>query len=962
VTRGITRRSFIEAAGSTLVLSLGSLRWSTPARAGETASGAPVAYRSFEDLYRQRWRWDRVAKGTHYVNCWYQRACSWNVYVKDGVVWREEQAGQYPQTRPGLPDFNPRGCQKGACYSERMVDAGRLRHPLRRVGARGEGKWKRVTWERALREIADATIDVLASDGPGAVVWDQGTQHANGCAGLGVYRTSFVLDTPTLDMGGELGDHHPGAVATCGKVAFASSADDLFYSDLILIWGGNPTYTQIPNAHFINEARYNGARVVTIAPDFNASAVHADEWIPVKIASDAALGLSLAHVIVEDGLADEAFLREQTDLPLLVRRDDRRLLREADLVKGGAEDRFYVFDRKSAGVRQVSRRTLALGKLDPALTGVFSVETLKGEVTVSPVFSLLHRRLLDYSPEKTQEKTGVHANTVRRLAHAIAAARGATCITQSNFGKYYHGLEMERAQILVFALAGQMGKKGAGFMGFPHLSIDGSEGLAGASGSLPPWLSLAAMGLELAPSILKMKLEGYTQAMTIHELAHRAYVDGGSPSSQLFFHLHGGVESLYGSSKQWDPDLPRPVGDYLKEAFDESWQFAHETPPRILFESGGNLLRRIRAYDKLIDELLPRLDLLVTFDWRMSNTALYSDYVLPAAGWYEKDDINFGTPISPYAHAITRAVEPLGESKSDWEFHCLFLKTLQERAVARGLSTYTDRAGNERRLDRVYDQFTFGRRYTEANPEEFLDEILAATSNLGGVRWKELKEKGFARFTGLGSGYLNNGIAADIAPGETITANTWHTEKKQPWPTLTRRMQFYIDQDLYLELGEELPVHKDDPPIGGDYPLILTGGHTRWSIHAMWRDEKHMLQLQRGVPVAFVAAEDAAARGIADGDPVRLYNDVNSVKLQAKVSATVRPGQVIVYHGWEPYQFGEGKSHATLTPSPINPIQLAGGYFHLRPRVAVNTPGAVDRGARVELERLGQRTQIELDG
>jgi anaerobic selenocysteine-containing dehydrogenase len=262
-------------------------------------------------------------------------------------------------------------------------------------------------------------------------------------------------------------------------------------------------------------------------------------------------------------------------------------------------------------------------------------------------------------------------------------------------------------------------------------------------------------------------------------------------------------------------------------------------------------------------------------------------------------------------------VEPLGESKSDWEFHCLFLKTLQERAVARGLSTYTDRAGNERRLDRVYDQFTFGRRYTEANPEEFLDEILAATSNLGGVRWKELKERGFARFTGLGSGYLNNGIAADIAPGETITANTWHTQKKQPWPTLTRRMQFYIDQDLYLELGEELPVHKDDPPIG----------HTRWSIHAMWRDEKHMLQLQRGVPVAFVAAEDAAARGIADGDPVRLYNDVNSVKLQAKVSATVRPGQVIVYHGWEPYQFG-----------------------------------AVDRGARVELERLGQRTQIELDG
>jgi anaerobic selenocysteine-containing dehydrogenase len=361
VTRGITRRSFLQGTGGALALSLGSLRWSPPAAAAPDAQppAGKLGYRGFEDLYRQRWTWDRVAKGTHYVNCWYQRACSWNVFVKDGVVWREEQAGLYPQTRPELPDFNPRGCQKGACYSERMADAGRLRHPLRRVGRRGQGRWKRISWEKALREIADRSIDVLASDGPGAVLWDQGSQHANGCAALGMYRTSFVLDTPTLDMGGELGDHHPGAVATCGKMAFASSADDVFYSDLILIWGGNPTYTQIPNAHFINEARYNGARVVTIAPDFNASAVHADEWIPVRIASDAALGLSLAHVIVEEGLADRAFLREQTDLPLLVRTDDRRFLRERDVERGGAEDGFYVFDRRSSGIRPVSRKTLA---------------------------------------------------------------------------------------------------------------------------------------------------------------------------------------------------------------------------------------------------------------------------------------------------------------------------------------------------------------------------------------------------------------------------------------------------------------------------------------------------------------------------------------------------------------------------------------------------------------------------
>ena len=74
-------------------------------------------------------------------------------------------------------------------------------------------------------------------------------------------------------------------------------------------------------------------------------------------------------------------------------------------------------------------------------------------------------------------------------------------------------------------------------------------------------------------------------------------------------------------------------------------------------------------------------------------------------------------------------------------------------------------------------------------------------------------------------------------------ANSWHVQKKIPWPTLTRRLQFYIDHPFYQELGEVLPVHKDLPPIGGNYPLRMTSGHNRWSIHAAWRDQKALLQL-----------------------------------------------------------------------------------------------------------------------
>ena len=955
LTRGLSRREFLRGAGSTvLALSLARLvpraGAAHAAAVGATTTGTS-AYRSWQDLYRRKWTWDRIVKGTHYVNCWYQRGCNWNVYVKDGVVFREEQAALYPQTRPDVPDFNPRGCQKGACYSRRMVDASRLRHPLRRVGPRGSRRWKRVSWEEALTEIADRVIDVLGRDGPGAVVWDFGTGATNGCNGLGLYRTCFVLDTPMLDMNAEIGDHHPGAAATLGKISFASSADDLFFASLILIWGGNPVYTQIPNAHFITEARYRGARVVVIAPDYNASAIHADAWIPLEIGSDAAFGLSLAHVMIEEKLYDARFVAEQTDLALLVRRDTHRFLRARDLDARADAESFCVFDRRAGAARPAPRSTLALGELDPALEGRFRVRTQQGEVEVSPAFELLRQKLRGYAPEVARATTGSDARAVRRLAREIATTRAATILTQSNFSKFYHGLEMERAQILVCALAGQIGRKGSGPAGFPFLSLAGVDALNVAAGGLPPKLGMAWLGVQSAPELARLKWEGHTTESMLYEMGRAEYRRGGFLPSALFFYLEGGLDEIYGRSREWDPYMKRDLRDYLDESLRRGWQIAPRTRPKIFFEVGGNVLRRLRGYDRLIEKFLPKLDLLVTFDWRMSNTALHSDWVLPAAGWYEKDDVTWATPIAPFAHVTTRAVEPLGESASDWQFHCRLMRRIQERAIERGIPTFRDRHGSERRLDHVYDDMTFGRRFTEANPEALLDELLAITSNLGGMRWAELKERGFARYTELGMSFANIGNATDIAPDDTITANTWHTAKKLPWPTQTRRMQFYIENDFYLELGEELPVHKDDPAIGGRHPLRLTGGHTRWSIHSTWRDEPHLLRLQRGEPVVYVSPVDARARGIGDGDRVRLRNDIGEVELQAKLSPSLRPGQVVVYHAWEPFQFAGGNSHQSLLPSPINPIQLAGGD-HLQPMMIVGEPGLCDRGTRVELERL----------
>jgi len=94
-------------------------------------------YRDWEDLYREEWGLGRKARSTHSVNC--TGSCSWQVYTRNGQVWREEQAGDYPRFDESLPDPNPRGCQKGACFSDYVNADQRVTHPLRRTGERGGG-------------------------------------------------------------------------------------------------------------------------------------------------------------------------------------------------------------------------------------------------------------------------------------------------------------------------------------------------------------------------------------------------------------------------------------------------------------------------------------------------------------------------------------------------------------------------------------------------------------------------------------------------------------------------------------------------------------------------------------------------------------------------------------------------------------------------------------------------------
>ncbi|PJB14701.1 MAG: hypothetical protein CO118_07195 [Flavobacteriales bacterium CG_4_9_14_3_um_filter_32_8] len=922
-----------------------------------TSPFAPYKYTplksSFENDYRNKWSWDDVTLGTHNLNCWFQQNCLFYVYKKDGKITREEQVGNYPQTNEKVPDFNPRGCQKGCSYSDFMYSEARITHPLKRSGERGEGKWEKISWDEALTGIADKMIKAIDENGTKSVVVDPGGNIVNYLSFYSLFRFFDFLDSTILDINCELGDDQQGAAVTYGEISNDRSGDDYFYSDLIFIWGGNPAYTQIPNFHFLTEARYNGTKIVAISPDLNASAIKADYYIPVKPGTDSALANSMAHLIISEKLYNEHLLKEQTDLTFLVRTDNNKLLKQSDVRKDGSELVLYRWDKKEKKLEIPSQSSLKLDT-DPALEGEFNIKTYQGIVTVKPVFEFLKEQLKEFTPEKASKICGVAPDTIRKLTTMLVSSKAATNTCTSNFSKFYHGDIIMRSQILAFILAGHLGKKGDGFVTCSFLVADGGNKILNEF-ELTKDLRYKYLFKYGTPFWLNFfERKDWNQATYKYVLD--TFVDSRfMANSTLFWNLHGGISDISERTNEWDPHLKRDIKEYINEMKAKEWQVIDpplNTDPKVYFSWAGNALRRVRGSQKLLTTLWPKFDLVVALEMRMSSTATHADYILPVSGAYEKTTVmaaNTNT-LSPFFHTTQKAVENIGESKDEWEIACLLAKKIKERAKHLKIVNFKTARNNTRKFTEMYNKLTSSAGEKES--ELISKKMTEDSSNLGGISWDKLKEKGYTRFTELGKNPASFGNACDIKKGETISPHTWHTEKKEVWTTLTGRIQFYIDHDWYLELNEQLPIHKNPPTAGGDYPFTLTGGHARWSIHSIMRTDPGLLRLQRGEPFVLISVKDAEKHLLNDDDEIKIFNDVDYFFSRVKISATVQPGQLIMYHGWESYQFKGGKSARNVMASPLNPIEMVGDYPYLKPVMAVRQPGQSDRDTRVEIEKV----------
>jgi len=879
-------------------------------------------YASWEDLYREKWTWDKVVRGTHpQANCF--GTCLFNIYEKDGIIWREEQASAYPHGNGAEPDLNPAGCQKGCCLSEAMYNVNRIKYPIERMGKRGEGRWKRIGWEDALRKIARKMVDIIKENGPEAIYFPEGTvlTYEPTAHTVAKWRFPEIIGAIMPDSWGTIGDLNVGGTITWGTPHAAETSAEWFMAKYILLWIFNPVCTRIPNAHFLWEARYNGAKVITISPDYSPSSIHADIWLNPKVGTDSALALGMAHVIVRDGLIEEAFIKEQTDLPLLLVKKTKRFLRESDLVKGGSEDIFYLWDTKenkavaAPGSKGSSVESISLGTIAPALEGDFVLEGIGGKkIEVTPVFSMLKEKLSHYTPQRVHKITGINPNVIEDIAKELGRAETVLIISSTGSDKLYHGDLIQRSLILLASLTGNGGRPGSGFRNLGFITV----------------------------------LEGFFHLCLPYTLEKG--ISNKCPES-LWWSVHGGLQEIAGKREYHDPMLKREPKDYVKESIEKGWQplFPPEgKEPKMMISVGDNVLRRCRGNTTLLNTLWPKLELIVDINYRMDSTAFNSDIVLPASCMYEKEGMKYAL-FTPFLHYNNRIVPPLFESKSEWEIFSLLSKEISRIAREENLPPLRD-SDAERDLKNLHQAFTLNQSLEdEEDVHRFILERSYATKE---VSLEELKQNGFAYHKeGSPTGTLASSNKVG-KPGEFIFPWKDQIEGKKPWPTLVGRQQFYIDHPWFLELGEELPVHKDPPPMGGSFPFMLTFGHTRWSVHSLWRDDPYMLRLQRGMPIMYMNPSDAKKKGIKDHDLVRVFNEVDEFQINVKLSPSIMPSQLLIYHAWETYQFRGHRSDQSLLPSPLKVLQLVGNYGHLFFSMAHYHPNCPDKGTKVDVERV----------
>jgi anaerobic selenocysteine-containing dehydrogenase len=511
-------------------------------------------------------------------------------------------------------------CAKGRAAPEFHDHGDRVNVPLRRTRPKTDPDpgWEPCTWDEALDLIAEKMLEIRRTSGAEAVAFNKGTVGGTALTDSERWLQRLINHFGTPNIGGTTHlcqwPRDTGAAHyTFGTPVLAMP--DVAQSGCIVIWGSSPTANFLSLGRDVGAARARGARLLVVDPRRVGLANKADVWLQVRPGTDGALALGLIHLVLREGRFDDAFVRDWTNAPLLVRDDTDALLTEADLRGDVSAPRRYVAAAENADelvvydpARGVYARDVRL-----ALTGSRRLRLADGtEVTCRPVLERLDAAAAAYPPDVVAAITGAPAEKIVAAARLLGAHRPVSHYFHNGLVQHTNATQASRGIEILYALLGDFDVPGGNVPGVAPRVNDVS-----AKEALPKGMELRRLGRAerpIGPAVIPGTVTAYD--------LYRAILDG-------------------------DPYRVRAIVSFGAN----------------MLMANGDTLQGRAALEAL--EFFAQVELVHT------PTSRFADVLLPASSWMESSALKIGHryPADAMAQIQYRepAVAPLHERRSDVE-------------------------------------------------------------------------------------------------------------------------------------------------------------------------------------------------------------------------------------------------------------------------------------------------------
>lgn len=755
--------------------------------------------------------------------------CNMTAYVRDGKLVKTTAIENPPE------GFDRRPCLRGRTHLQWIYNDSRVKYPMRRVDGteRGAGEWERITWDEAIDEISTTFMRIMEEHGPQAIVFPSLTGGMSGCpdainTSAAMFRNTFGMTNLDycLDFGTLVG---------IGRVT--KNQPSTIFGYTIDAGSGNPNWDML-----------NTKTLVLWGANPTESWIHQWHWfmdavengakmvvVDPRFSTAAAKADAFYPVrIATDTVLALGMIREIIDRELFNREFVLERTVAPFLVRRDTKQFLRESDLSGGNAEEVEDDRSAYLVWDPIANAPRPVDqvsqpSLSGTfdvdgVVVDTALDLVREAASEYTLEKTAEITGLTQAQVLELVDVYANEGPVFTCSLYGFDRYCDGDVTAHAIAILASLTGNIGVPG------------------GAFGQT--WGSYGGM------------INGYDYV----------FPEGAIGQQELPMML---------------------VPDIVKTGYYGEGKERREFPIKAMMILHGNPLANNAGQTEYIEELLPSLDFVVTVDSILTDTARYSDIVLPAAHWFEKDGIIAPTGgVAQFCGISEKAIEPLYESKTNID-------------IFRLLATKMGRSDI----------------YPEGIEEEIMRQYMDTPENLAmGYSLDRLrKEKVF---------YVTPSYECEQPGGRKV------------WPTATGRLEIYqpnphprmdwgqeFDKDFYRlpRVRPQSEVSVDSEP-ASVYPIVNMNEHVRWRVHTTFGRNKWLRELDPE-PVIYLSRFDAEERGIVSGDYVKAYNDHGMVVLRAIVDDSLPAGLSNIPKGWERDQTIEG-SYQSLSYRYVNPVTV----------------------------------------